>query len=172
MIKQILLIFAIYTLISCSTVKYILDKNTSLWNINAHPGDALTLALPGNPTTGYSWYICSTIDNKVIQPLNLDSDNSCKTYMLDQQSNLLGSGGKFYFYFTALKAGNLKIKFEYKKPWYSPEDDTRVVTANIRIGSEFRTTDATDADGTTAVTTGATYGSFVCVGLFTLMLMF
>jgi predicted secreted protein len=144
--RTFLLLFTLYQ-VSCDTVTYLLDQNTTnttLWNINAYSGDSLTLALPGNPTTGFRWYIVDEFDTKLLQPLNLDADKSSTTYTKDQAgTNLVGSGGKFYFYFTTLKSGSTKIKFQYKRIWEEPNNDTRTVTASILIGSESRTSGST-----------------------------
>ena len=80
------------------------------------------IALEGNPTTGYSWYLKNAEEIKnsgIIEELNLDELNSAE-YVQKGEGNLVGRGGVFCFKFKVKnpEGKNLpKLNFEYKRPW-------------------------------------------------------
>ena len=79
------------------------------------------IALEGNPTTGYSWFMKNVEEVKnsgLIEILNLNEHNS--TEYLKEGGNLLGQGGVFCFKFKVNnkeKKDMPKLIFEYKRPW-------------------------------------------------------
>lgn len=79
-----------------------------------------TIELDGNPTTGYEW-TCSDSNNLV-------SINS----KYNNDSSMIGSGGKYVFTITPLKEGNTQIICTYKRNWETSESD-EVYTLDIEI---------------------------------------
>ena len=80
------------------------------------------IALEGNPTTGYSWFLKNAEEIKnsgIIAELNLNELNSAD-YVQRSEGNKVGMGGVFCFKFKVKEAEgkNLpKLNFEYKRPW-------------------------------------------------------
>jgi predicted secreted protein len=80
------------------------------------------IALEGNPTTGYSWFLKNAEEIKksgLIEELNLNEYNSAE-YVQKGEGNKVGMGGVFCFKFKVkdAEAKNLpKLTFEYKRPW-------------------------------------------------------
>jgi inhibitor of cysteine peptidase len=71
-------------------------------------GDALTLALEGNPTTGYVWDIEAN-DPAVIKPTGEPEFNA--------DSNAVGAGGTVTFRFTAVAKGQVTLRLTYHRPF-------------------------------------------------------
>lgn len=73
----------------------------------------------GNPSTGFEWYITNYEDimqEDVINPMNLNFDNTCKDFIYDKSKRgLVGVGGYYCFKITAKKKGTSIIKFEERR---------------------------------------------------------
>ena len=82
-------------------------RSTAILKLNV--GDEFIIMLVSNKTTGYEWQIDRPIDgNKIIQAgLKYVQDNT----------GMVGSGGKEEWKFKALKAGRSQISFKYVRPW-------------------------------------------------------
>ena len=83
-----------------------------------------TVALAGNPSTGYSWLMANVEavkNNNVIQPLNLNQYNTCDDYVHDpHEPGMVGFGGVYYFKFKVNNGTGKelpKLVFEYKRHW-------------------------------------------------------
>lgn len=76
-------------------------------SVAAAVGDQLELALPANPTTGYSWAIAAC-DPAV---LKLDSENYA------QHGQAIGGGGETTWRFTVIAPGTTTLRLEYRRPW-------------------------------------------------------
>lgn len=90
-----------------------------IWQINTTRNTAVDLLLPGNPTTGYGWYVKDRQQIKVYRtfPLNLNKDNSTDDYT--PNSSAMGAGGMYKFSFFSIFGGKAQVVFEYKRPWES-----------------------------------------------------
>jgi predicted secreted protein len=117
-------------------------EGSTVWNIKVEPGQDTTLILPGNITTGYSWYVTNTIDAKVVQPLNLDDSNKESKDYVPASSGMLGVSGKFYFHFHALAKGATTVKLSYKRDFEEGVAPLATVTANFNVGGVDATTSA------------------------------
>ena len=88
-------------------------------DIAAKAGEAFTIKLEENPTTGYQWSV-SISDGSV---LSLDKDE----YVADDQSGeMVGSGGVRVLTFKALEAGTATIDMVYERSWEPNPDDDKV----------------------------------------------
>lgn len=87
-------------------------------------GGTLTIRLPGNATTGYTWGIVSNNAN-VLQPVG-DWD-------YEPASKAVGASGKFIFTFKANAIGTSPLQLGYKQWWddAAPLDKTFSVTVNV-----------------------------------------
>ncbi len=91
--------------------------------IKTKKGDAFSIYLESNPTTGYSWQ--SQFDSSYVQLIDSSYTPS--------QPNLIGGGGKEAFEFLALQSGETEITFSYMRPWESqPPLETRVFKIIIK----------------------------------------
>ena len=78
--------------------------------ISLKRGQTITVSLPSNPTTGYSWSLCSkNTRNTIVGIEELPYEAA--------QTGLMGAGGTQSWRITGKKRGSAHIKFEYKRPW-------------------------------------------------------
>lgn len=85
--------------------------------IEAGIGEDFSIILDANATTGYTWEpsfdaAYFKMGEKIYEPTEAASEGDVQ---------LMGVGGKEIFPFTALKAGENKIIFVYRRPWESPD---------------------------------------------------
>jgi len=89
-------------------------------------GDIARVILEGNPTTGYSWYYTITTNDIV----------SLITQNYRSNSNAIGAGGVYNWYFKALKAGKTTITFRYYRQWEGESsakaEYTKVYTITVK----------------------------------------
>ena len=90
-------------------------------NLVKKEGEEFTITIPGNPTTGYNWYLENylQLNDKVITPLNLNKNGLGKYIPSSNPQHVSGRGGIFVFKFKANKASeSVKLlKFIYKRGW-------------------------------------------------------
>jgi predicted secreted protein len=109
--------------------------------INAALDEIFTIALPANKTTGYEWH--------------KDFDNNMLTLAYSEYRtesglpDLLGRGGRQYFYFRALAPGQTAVNFSYQRLWENNPAEEEVFTVNISgdNGPGTRTYDLQDFTG-------------------------
>ena len=81
------------------------------------------VALEGNPTTGYSWFLKNAEEiknSKIIEILNLDEHGTAEYVQKGNEHGLVGVGGVFCFKFKVNNTEGKdlpKLAFEYKRPW-------------------------------------------------------
>ena len=81
------------------------------------------IALEGNPTTGYCWYLKNAEEIKkcgLIELLNLDEYCSVDFVQKENEQGLVGVGGVFCFKFKVNNSEGKelpKLNFEYKRAW-------------------------------------------------------
>ena len=86
----------------------------------------LTIALDSNPTTGFQWE--EDYDETRLELVE-------KTYKAGVQTGkgiMIGSGGVDYFQFKALKKGETKVVFVYRRPWEIPIAEQKVFDIDIK----------------------------------------
>lgn len=89
-------------------------------SVSLKRGETVTVSLPSNPTTGYSWGLCSkNTRNTIVGITELEYKAN--------QPQLVGSGGTQTWQVTGKKRGSAHIKFEYRRPW-----EKGVVPAQIK----------------------------------------
>ncbi|MDH5615852.1 MAG: protease inhibitor I42 family protein [Acidimicrobiia bacterium] len=87
-------------------------------------GDDLTIALPANPSTGYSWVVTSITPDFLTQIGDPE---------FAAESDLMGTDGIMTFHFEGIAAGQGSLQLEYLRPWEDAEPlDTYTVTINVR----------------------------------------
>jgi predicted secreted protein len=77
-------------------------------------GQSLIISLPSNPTTGYMWNTKDSGEDSILTEIGnaYRSDN-------DNNSALVGQGGREYWEFKALQAGTTELQMVYSRPWES-----------------------------------------------------
>ena len=76
--------------------------------VSVKPRQIFTVALNGNPSTGFSWNIVA-IDSAKVRPQGKPR--------FVARSDLPGAAGTFYFDFKALSKGSSKVKLAYFRTW-------------------------------------------------------
>ena len=85
------------------------DKNAT--TVTVQMTDSATIALKGNPTTGYSWFLESISGNAVTSTCGMTfATNSDRT-------GLLGASGTFSCKLTATHPGTSTVSCAYYRPW-------------------------------------------------------
>jgi len=72
-------------------------------------GDQLTLTIPSNQTTGFSWRLAKGMKSTVLKLLG--------SRYVAPSSGFVGAGGSEIWMFTALHEGKTTITLEYVRPW-------------------------------------------------------
>ena len=70
----------------------------------------VVIELEGNPTTGYTW-VCA------ISPEGVAVEISKEYIPKENNENLVGSGGTFFFTFEAIAEGTAVLTFSYLRTW-------------------------------------------------------
>lgn len=85
-------------------------------------GGAITVSMPGNPTTGYEWTCTANGDN-----LKIVSDNFEEPKGTEAKS---GAGGLYTFVAEADGTGTTTLEFKYARSWEKSKDDAWI---NIEV---------------------------------------
>ncbi|HET9391897.1 MAG TPA: protease inhibitor I42 family protein [Candidatus Rubrimentiphilum sp.] len=94
--------------------------------VTIRAGQEFLIALPSNPTTGYSWTAkASNPDVAVFGSANERSGVRGRTVM--------GAGGQQIFVLDALHVGTAKVTFSYGRPWLKGTVPTRTQSFTIKI---------------------------------------
>ena len=86
-------------------------------------GQEFLIALPSNPTTGYSWTAKSANTNVTVWGSAYQAP----------ASKLMGAGGQQIFVCAANKVGKGKITFSYARPWEKGVAPTRTMWFAITV---------------------------------------
>lgn len=81
--------------------------------VHVSVGQALTLSLPSNPSTGYRWLLQNPA-NSVLTALGPE------VYSHPEEAGLVGSAGQSQWRFKATQAGSGHLLLVYQQPW-APE---------------------------------------------------
>lgn len=98
----------------------LLEMGDDLSSIEVAVGDVVDVALPANPSTGYSWEVVA-IDPAV---LSLGPEP-----VFESDSDLIGAGGTMTFSFDVVGAGTTTIEMVYHRTFESnPPENTFTLT--------------------------------------------
>ncbi|MBC7186489.1 MAG: protease inhibitor I42 family protein [Calditrichaeota bacterium] len=89
--------------------------------VRLRQGQEITLALEGNPTTGFTWEVAEVDSATIAQAKEVE-------YV--PRSNLMGAPGTFTFRFKAVKNGVATLRLVYRRPW---EKEAPADTFTVRI---------------------------------------
>jgi predicted secreted protein len=102
MFKKLLFSFVFITLFA--------HANKPEQSISLNRGQTTTVSIPSNPTTGYSWQLCSKNTRNTIVGIK-------ELPYTPDKTGLVGSGATQSWEITGNKRGQARIKFEYRRPW-------------------------------------------------------
>ena len=88
-------------------------------------GEAITIVLAGNPTTGYAWEVAD-LDRTVLLP---DPEPA---YLPD--STLTGSGGRYTFRLLPLSSGMSRLKLQYRRAWEKELPPLETFSVEVVVG--------------------------------------
>jgi len=118
----------------------LLSKEHNAATVTVHLASTATIALKGNPTTGYSWFLEGIGGNAVTSTCGM-------TYAANaNRKNLIGGGGIFSCVLTAVHPGTSTVTCAYYRPW---EKDKKEITYSVTlvVPPTKKTTDSPKADG-------------------------
>ncbi|WP_158607886.1 protease inhibitor I42 family protein [Nocardia panacis] len=91
------------------------------------PGEALSVTLPANPSTGYAWRIAD-LDRNV---LGEDGDPD---YRPDPKTPVApGSGGTAVLRFVAKDLGATRLNLDYSRPWEQGMEPAQKFSLTIKV---------------------------------------
>jgi predicted secreted protein len=88
-------------------------------------GEAFSISLDSNPTTGYKWQLAHSQDGKFLKLIS--------SKYKAPKTELAGAGGKEIWSFKGLSVGQTKIVFEYKRPWEKDKEPIKRMTFMVNI---------------------------------------
>ncbi|HET9391898.1 MAG TPA: protease inhibitor I42 family protein [Candidatus Rubrimentiphilum sp.] len=94
--------------------------------ITVKVGQGFLIAIPGNPTTGYSWTAKSSNANITVWGSAYQGPSASAKPMM-------GAGGQQIFICNANKVGPGVLTFSYARPWEKGAKPARTMTFNVTI---------------------------------------
>ena len=104
------------------------------WTGEIVPGQAVTVTLPSNPTTGFRW--------TAAQDSELFAVRDCYVSR-PQTAPVSGSGGWQTFVLTPTHAGTAQVSFRYARPWEDGEA-ARVLSYTFTVSEDYHITLSAD----------------------------
>lgn len=123
-LKQLIYFMLMMIILPLSVQAVDLTEKDNGRHISVSEGESISLALAGNPTTGYTWKLVA-VDRDV---LAVESEP-----VVTADSSLTGSGGIFKFRFTPLKKGATAIKLIYHRPWEKDQKPIQTFQAYLSV---------------------------------------
>lgn len=91
--------------------------------ISVKAGQEFLIAVPSNPTTGYSWRGISNNGNVTIWGSAYEAPGS----------KLMGAGGQQIFVLLAKSPGTATVTFSYARPWQKGVKPGRTMTFTVTV---------------------------------------
>jgi len=119
------LVASILSLTACGPKATQLGENDNGKQVTLQVGESLTISLPGNPSTGYSWEVKS-VDTTLLEQKGEAQFESSNT-------GLVGAGGTLILTFETLKAGSTTLELVYLRPWESDVEPLQTYSVEITV---------------------------------------
>ncbi len=87
-------------------------------------GQKLTVAIAGNPSTGYQWELSEPVAGAVLE-------QEGRPTFVAAAGNLVGAPGEYRFVFKAVGEGTTTIGLKYVRPW--EQDAAPAATATVHV---------------------------------------
>lgn len=91
-------------------------------------GEAISITLESNPSTGYSWY--AAISNTAVLAQMGEPEYIAPA---DSSTPIVGAAGKQTFLFQATEIGSTTITLEYKRIWETDVAPEKTITITIEV---------------------------------------
>jgi len=101
-----------------------LTQADSRGTVKLHPGDILEIALPSNPTTGYTWEVKPGSEAVLKQRGEPE---------FKPDSNLLGSAGRLIFRFDAVAVGEAPLVIIYHRTFEPGISPLQTFSVNVIV---------------------------------------
>jgi len=112
-IKAIVIIFTLtvclLSVTGCKPGPLMVTEKDNGKDITLEAGRHLSIELPANPSTGYSWEVKAT-DASILEQVGFPQ-------FVSENVNLVGAGGKLTLTFDTLKSGSTALELVYHRPW-------------------------------------------------------
>jgi inhibitor of cysteine peptidase len=92
--------------------------------VTVKKGQEFLIALPSNPTTGYSWSA---------KPSNADVSVFGSAFQRPVGRTIVGAGGEQIWVLEAMQTGTAKVVFSYSRPWLKNTLPARTQSFTIKI---------------------------------------
>ena len=96
-------------------------------SIRKKPGEAFTVALESNPTTGYGWTLDGKEDGTVVRKVGDEYIGNA------HPPGMVGVGGTERWKFQAEKKGKTALRFIYRRPWEKDVAPARERTIQVLV---------------------------------------
>jgi predicted secreted protein len=122
--KILILILAVF--IFCNYTKaqektYSADQTT----ISVGVGETFYIKVESNRTTSYSWSVGEISDSAQVVVLG--------SQYTAPRTDVVGEGGEETWHFKTLSTGNVKLIWNYIRPWEKSEVPAKTITFNVEV---------------------------------------
>ena len=144
MSNKLFLSLCLLAFISCEAQIFEVNTNGNAVNsFTIKKGLQFKLKLPGNPTTGYSWFLLNLknlTESEFVSNVDTNEDGSAGGYVPTEKENengeqIDGAGGDFYFTFEAVAKTSEPVNFlfSYQRPWEGINDVANAVKVQVTV---------------------------------------
>ncbi len=103
-------------------------------SITIKVGDTLNVALPQNPSTGYSWHLSNAYKPALKVPGGPTSQSfKAQTAEESQVQGLVGAPKVMTWTFHAVKPGEAKIEFSYVRSWEKDQNPSETFEVTVTV---------------------------------------
>ena len=95
--------------------------------VEVSKGQAFSVALPGNPTTGYTWVVMAGDQSIAAQVGEFEFESEASN------NTTVGAGGMIILNFEAAGQGETTLELGYRRPWEdNPPEETFSITIVVK----------------------------------------
>ncbi len=116
--------FVFLAMLSACMNPIVIEDSGKTYNLSED--DPFQVNLPGNPTTGYAWYLLP-YDETVVEQLGEPA------YKVNDDK--IGSGGLYSYHFKTTGSGATNLYFQYKRKWDTVSAPSRSFEVRIVSGT-------------------------------------
>jgi predicted secreted protein len=124
--KNLIILYVFASVVLFASALYSQDKNYSVneTDITSPNGDAFTITLDANKSTGYSWS-AEVSDTTILMIEGSD-------YVVPE-THVMGRAGQEVWRFRGVMQGSVTIVFKYARPWDKDTPAAKSVTFNVKV---------------------------------------
>jgi inhibitor of cysteine peptidase len=122
------LLLVLLWLAGCASGKeVILTKGDDGSTLTLDSGQALSIQLESNPTTGYSWAVLA------VDPAVLEAQGELEYVKKDSGQQRVGAGGLEILRFRPVAAGQTRLTLGYRRPWEENTEPVESFSVEITV---------------------------------------